>query len=50
MKQGIFARAGLSTAGAGGSSEALGDLQCHDSIEIKLNWGTLSNRPAVRDE
>lgn len=46
MKQGIYARAGL-------SPEELEEVRglweicnAHESIEIKLNWGTLSSRPA----
>lgn len=47
MKQGIYARAGL-------SPEELEDVRAlweicnaHEGIEIKLNWGTLSSRPAL---
>ena len=47
MKQGIYARAGLSPEELE-EVRALWEIcNAHESIEIKLNWGTLSSRPAL---
>lgn len=45
LKQGIFARAGLSPQELKEVRDLWETCNRHDHIEIKLNWGTLSDRP-----
>ncbi|WP_175532309.1 GNAT family N-acetyltransferase [Paenibacillus sp. yr247] len=46
MKQGILPRAGLSPQELEEVRKLWEICNAHDRIEIKLNWGTLSNRPS----
>lgn len=46
MKQGIYARAGLDPQELEDVRALWEVCNAHESIDIKLNWGTLSSRPA----